>query len=575
MSRGFVEHAPDEGGGMTGAALIAEILRREGTEYLFCYPTTQIIEASAKAGIRPVLCRQERVGVGMADGYTRAKAGRANGVFACQRGPGIENAFPGIAQAYAENVPILVLPAATAESSDYLEKRPGWMGKGNRHFSAADVLKPVTKWAGRAHSVGEIPALMRRAYQAMRSGKGGPALVEVPHDVLEARFEGTLDYVPVPFMRSGADPHALREAARRLLEARTPIIWAGAGVLYSGASAALVELAELLPAPVMTTNPGKSAFPEDHPLSLGAGARSYPRHLVEQLRDADLVFAIGSSLTHTPFGPNIPPGKSIIQCTNDASDINKDYRVDHAVVGDAQLVLEALLEELRRQRGSASPARDAKRLGETVRNAKLAWLAEWAQHLDSDEIPINQYRVLREFQKRVDPAECIVTHDSGSPREQVLPFWQPTRPGGYLGWGKSTQLGYGLGIIMGAKMASPDRIGINFMGDAAIGMTGMDLETAARNRIGIITVVFNNSVMACERHVMGYSSEHYQAIDVGGNYAKLAEALNVAARRVERPEDLGDAIELALRTARANAPFLLEVIVKEGFDFSQYPLPGL
>ena len=128
---------------------------------------------------------------------------------------------------------------------------------------------------------------------------------------------------------------------------------------------------------------------------------------------------------------------------------------------------------------------------------------------------------------------------------------------------------------MGAKMASPDRIGINFMGDAAIGMTGMDLETAARNRIGIITVVFNNSVMACERHVMSYSSEHYQAIDVGGNYAKLAEALNVAARRVERPEDLGDAIELALRTARANAPFLLEVIVKEGFDFSQYPLPGL
>ncbi len=137
-----------------------------------------------------------------------------------------------------------------------------------------------------------------------------------------------------------------------------------------------------------------------------------------------------------------------------------------------------------------------------------------------------------------------------------------------MGWGKSTQLGYGLGIAMGAKLAAPDKVCINIMGDAAIGMTGMDLETAARNRIATLTIVLNNAVMAAERQVMETSIAKYDAIDVGGNYAKLAEALNVASARVDRVEHIRGALKEAVAHTKTGKPFLLEFVVKEGYDFT-------
>jgi acetolactate synthase-1/2/3 large subunit len=159
--------------------------------------------------------------------------------------------------------------------------------------------------------------------------------------------------------------------------------------------------------------------------------------------------------------------------------------------------------------------------------------------------------------------------------EQLIPFWEPTRPGSYIGWGKSTQLGYGLGLIMGAKLAAPDKLCVNIMGDAAIGMTGMDIETAARNRIAILTVVFNNGVMAAERDVLPLSTKKYGALTVSGNYAKVAEGLNVAATRIVKPGDIAPAIKDAVRVTESGAPFLLEIMVKEGYDFSRYELAGL
>jgi acetolactate synthase-1/2/3 large subunit len=550
---------------MNGAAVIAEILRREGTEFLSCYPRNPLIEACAELDIRPILCRQERIGVGLADGYTRIKRGRKNGVFAAQGGPGIENAFPGIAQAFSENVPLLVIPVGLPLARQYV--RPV--------FRAADVYRQVTKWSALAHSVQELPDLMRRAYQAMRSGKGAPVMVEVPDEVFQAEYKGELDYRPVPVQRVAPDPDAVREAVRMLLAAKSPVLWAGQGVLYAQASDWLVALAELVPAPVVTTNPGKSAIPENHALALGASTRSRPKMFTDFMAKADLVLAIGSSLTRTPFGPGVPPGKTIIHSTNDAGDINKEYRVDHAVIGDAALVLDALVAEAGRQKGRAGGGNALASLKEEIAASKQAWWAEWGKHLDSDEVPINQYRVIRDLMRTVDRDNVIITHDSGSPREQLLPFWETTAPGSYMGWGKSTQLGYGLGIIMGAKLAVPEKLCVNIMGDAAIGMTGMDIETAARNRIAILTIVFNNGVMAAERDVLPTSTKKYGALTVGGNYAKVAQGLNVASTRVEKPADIVPAIKEAVGVTEAGAPFLLEVVVKEGYDFSRYNLPGL
>ena len=549
---------------MNGAAVIAEILRREGTQFLPCYPRNPLIEACAALDIRPILCRQERVGVGLADGYTRIKRGKRNGVFAAQAGPGIENAFPGVAQAFSENVPLLVIPAGLPLARQYV--RPV--------FRAADVYRPVTKWSALAHSVQELPDLMRRAYHAMRSGKGGPVLVEIPAEVWEAEYEGELDYAAIQVQRAAPDPDAIKTAVRMLLKAKNPLLLAGQGVLYAEASDRLSALAELVPAPVVTTNPGKSAIPESHPLALGASTRSRPKMFTEFMAKADLVLAIGSSLTRTPFGPGVPAGKTIIHSTNDAADINKEYRVDHAVVGDAALVLDAVIAEVGRQKG-AGGANALAALKEEVAAAKKGWLAEWGKHLDSEEVPINQYRVIRDLMRTVDRDNVIITHDSGSPREQLIPFWETTAPGSYMGWGKSTQLGYGLGITMGAKLAAPNKLCVNIMGDAAIGMTGMDIETAARNRIAILTVVFNNGVMAAERDVLEISTKKYGALTVGGNYAKVAEGLNVAAMRVEKPAHIVPAIKEAVRVTESGAPFLLEIVVKEGYDFSRYPLAGL
>ena len=280
---------------MNGAALIAEILKREGTEFLSCYPRNPVIEPCAAIDIRPILCRQERVGVGIADGYTRIKRGKKNGVFAAQAGPGIENAFPGIAQAYSENVPLLIISGGLPLARQYV--RPD--------FRAADVYRAVTKWSALAHNVQELPDLMRRAYHAMRTGKAGPVLIEVPDEVFEAEFKGTLDYRPVPVQRAAPDPAPIKKAVEMLLAAKHPLLWAGQGVHYAEAGDRLAALAELLPAPVVATNPGKSAIPDSHPLALGGATRSRSKMFADFMNKSDVVMAIGSSLTdHQSSGPS-------------------------------------------------------------------------------------------------------------------------------------------------------------------------------------------------------------------------------------------------------------------------------
>jgi acetolactate synthase-1/2/3 large subunit len=548
---------------MNGADVVAEILKREGTEFLACYPRNPLIDACAKLDIRPILCRQERMGVGMADGFSRIRAGRQNGVFAAQHGPGIENAFAGVAQAYAENVPVLVIPAGFGADRQHIKPT----------FRAAEVYAPVTKYSVMASSVQELPHVMRRAYQAMRSGKPGPVLVEVPNPVFDATFEGTIDYKAVPVMRSAPDPASVKEAVKLLLAAKNPVIWAGQGVHYAQAGEKLAALAEMIPAPVCATNPGKSAIAENHPLSLGASTRSSQKGYYEFLNRADIVLAIGSSMTRTSFGPALPTGKRIIHSTNDASDINKDLPAELGLVGDAGLVIDALMEEIGRQKQGAHAAK-FNALKDEVAAIKKAWLEEWSKFLNSDEVPINQYRVVHEMLRTLDRDNVIITHDAGSPREQLLPFWETTRPHHYMGWGKSTQLGYGLGLAMGAKLASPKKMCINVMGDSSFGMSGMDIETASRNGIAILTVVFNNQVMACERHVLETSTAKFGALNVGGNYSKVAEGLNVAARRVEKPAEIAPALKEAVKTTDSGKPFLLEIVAKEGYDFSRYARGG-
>ena len=544
---------------MKGVEAIAQILKMEGTEFLACFPSQPLIEACATLGIRPIVCRQERIGMAIADGFSRTTNGRRIGVFAMQQGPGSENAFPGAAQAFADNVPLLLLPGGYATSRSFVSP----------DFSAIENYEHVTKWQAQVADVQRIPELMRRAFYQLRTGKGGPVLLEVPTNIWTADFEGKLDCVPVCGNRTAPDPHDVKGAARVLLGAKRPVIHAGQGIMYAEATEELQRLAELLQAPVMTTMSGKSAFPENHPLALGGASGAGPKPVFHFLKRADVVFGMGCSFTRTSYGQTISPDKVMVHSTNDATDVNKDYRVDHAVIGDAKLVLEALIEEIGSQTNGAGNRNDGDAATE-VKAVKREWLDDWMPQLTSNETPLNQYRVIWDLLHTVDRANTIITHDAGSPRDQLVPFWESVAPRTYMGWGKTTQLGYGLGIIMGAKLAEPDKVCINFMGDAAIGMVGMDIETAARNKIGILTIVSNNGSMAIERSGMPFAIEEYGSHTQGGDYRSVAKALGGWGVRVERPEELVPAFKDAIAVTKTGQPALIECITKENFDFSTY-----
>jgi acetolactate synthase-1/2/3 large subunit len=320
----------------------------------------------------------------------------------------------------------------------------------------------------------------------------------------------------------------------------------------------------------MTTMNGKSAFPEDHALALGSAGLSGTEMVDTVLRRADLILGVGTSFSLTPYTHPMPRGTRLIQVTSDPRDVGKDHTPFVALLGDAQLVLRQLCEALGR-RTTAASGRDA--LPREIAGTKRSWLERWRQRLEDDGVPIGPYRVVGELQRTLDRANAIVTHDSGSPRDQLLPFYEPRRPRGYLGWGKSTQLGYGYGLALGAKLAASDRLVVNVMGDAAFGMTGMDVETAARERIGVLTVLLNNSAMGGYEKVMPLATERHRAKYLTGDLTKVAQALGAHAERIERPAELATAIARGAKMAMEGRPVVLEIITREDTEKSTYFTP--
>jgi acetolactate synthase-1/2/3 large subunit len=328
----------------------------------------------------------------------------------------------------------------------------------------------------------------------------------------------------------------------------------------------LKALAELLAAPVTSSLGGKSAFNEDHPLSLGSGGLAISKPVRHFLDHADVILGIGCSFTETNFGVKMPKGPKIIHATLDPMHLNKDLRADLGLIGDAALTLDALLAELATLVGSP---RDPLPVAAEIASVRAPWLAEWMPKLTSDSAPLNPYRVLWDLQHTVDRDNTIITHDAGSPRDQISPFWKATTPLSYLGWGKTTQLGYGLGLAMGAKLAAPEKLCINVWGDAAIGFTGMDFETCVRERIPIMSVLLNNFSMAIELKVMPVSTEKYRSTDISGDYAAMARAFGGYGERVTEPAEIIPAIRRGIEKTEAGIPVLLEFITSKETNVSR------
>ena len=533
---------------MNGTEFVAQILKQEGVGEITCFPSNPLIEAVAQQGIRPIMFRHERGAVMAADGYSRMGDGERFGVVAMQNAAGAENSMGGLAQAYGDNIPILVLPGGYSLSQRQV--RP--------NFSAVENYRGVVKSVESIDSPAQIGDVMRRAFHALRSGRGGPVVVELTSDVCAQEVpEDKLHYHSPGATRQVPAASDIATAAEKLLAAERPMIWAGAGVLRSAASAALQELAELTGIPVFTTMEGKSAFDERHSLSLGAGsgATTGPAH--NWIVESDLVLGIGTSLSLNGYTQRVPTGKIVLHNTTAPGDINKDTPCDVALLGDARLTLEAMIAEIQDRLGGT--ARDSG-IAAAIAEARDAWMSDWTDVLLSDEEPLNTYRVIYEINSNIDHENSIITHDAGAPRDSIVPFLTATSPHSYIGWGKTTHLGFGIPLLIGAKLAKPERFCLNLMGDGAFGMSGMDIETSVRSGLPITTVLLDNGGMATYPGGFPTAREQFGVSHMTGNYAQIAEGMGAVGIRVTKVTEMGPAIQEARKLNADGKTVLIDVI---------------
>ncbi|MCP4386744.1 MAG: thiamine pyrophosphate-requiring protein, partial [Gammaproteobacteria bacterium] len=514
---------------MNGADLIAGILKKEGVEYIPAFPHSDIIDCGAKLGIVPLIVRQERHALHIADGYARMSGGRKICCTTVQYGPGSENAVGAVAQCYADNVPVLHMPGGYARADQGVAP----------NFNAARNMQQINKWCEMVYQVERIPQMMQNAFAMLKNGRPGPVTLEVPIDVFTEEVDPALLDAYKPQRRSApcADVAELAEIADLLLGANNPLIIAGQGILYAEAWDELLELAELTATPVISTLNGKSCFPENHPLSAGCAGGARPDGVNRALERADVYIGLATSFTSSDYITPFPrEGRRFVQLTNWEGDISKDYPVDLGVIGDAKPSIAALVDIIKNKTGGKGVERPE--VARRIADEKQAFIEKWLPALTSNETPINPYRVVWDLMNTVDRRKTILTHDAGSPRDQITPFYEAIVAHGYMGWGKTTQLGMGVGLMQGAKLANPDWNCVNIMGDAAIGMVGMDFETAVRLKLGTLTIVLKNSVMGGYTKYHPNAAEKYRIEELGGDYAAMAIAFGGYGEEVTDPAEI-------------------------------------
>lgn len=536
---------------------LARILKTEGIPWVSCYPTNHVNNALGEEGVPIVMMGEERFAVAVADAFSRVTCGKQIGVctvMANLNAAGIQMAYGAIAQAWEDSSPLLVIAEGVSQGASQ-----------HTHFDMATALGSVTKWVGKVDRADLIPDYVRRAFTHLRSGRPGPVLLIVPRDLGEYEEEEH-PYTPVKGWRSGPDPDDVTAAVSALLSAKSPLLHVGEGVYYADATTELKQFAELIQAPVLTTLKAKGAFPETHALSVGVRG-SHADHF---LRKSDVLFSIGSSLFPNRFSHAIPePGKkTIIQCTVDTLDINRSYETRHAVIGDAKLTLQALIEEVFR-RGGALKKPD---VVAEIKAAKQEFKAKFQPWLESNETPINPYRVLGDLIKVLDPKNSFVTADSGNTRDQTSTVYEAQIPRGHLGWGNVSTLGFSLAGAVGAKLAFPNRQSVLVTGDAGVCYMMGNFEAIARYKIGVTAIHINNG---------GYSgygqgfwgpghdpytwkvSDHDQAC-----MANMAKAVGFHAEDVTQPSEIIPALKRALDENAKGRPAFLEFIC------SHHPVHG-
>ncbi len=543
---------------MRVADTVVDILKTEGVKFVSTLPGDDILpifDALYQSGQIPlILTRHEQATVYMADGYARSSG--EVGVAMVTKGPGRCNAFTAIVNAFTDCVPLVVIFGHSSRKQ---------LAKGMlQEVPYLDAFQTIAKWTFSIPSPERVPEVFRRAFTLARSGRPGPVIIEIPQDISMAQAD-LAPYQKTRRVRFGPDPDDIDTLIELMRAAKRPLIYVGRGGLWSGATDALVKVAETYAIPVMATLPAKGAMPEDHPLCLGLGG--YPRAVYSTgasrkfAEDADLVIALGCSFRQHATSSWLPKPANVklVQVDVDPAELHKNYSADLVILSDIKLFLQALSQQGAQKLGAWRQGMLSDAV-EEIRDLKGQWLDSWKPRLTSDEIPINPYRACWDLAHCLDRRNTILLHDAGVTRAYVSHHYEALFPNGFIGFGGTSAMGWSTPAAMGAKLAHPDKTVVNITGDGSFGMTGMEIETAARNDIRTLTVILNNESLGASRETLHERFKgHEIGISLRGDYAAVARALGAYGERVEMPGEIQPAVRRALAHP---GPALLEIAVK-------------
>lgn len=546
---------------MTVAEAIIRFLQEEGVEVIFGYPGGAVIgfyDALYNSSLKHVLVRHEQGAAHAADGYARS-TGKI-GVCVATSGPGATNLVTGIATAYMDSIPLIAITGQVRTSA---------IGKDSfQEVDTRGITMPITKHNYLVTNPHEVLRIFKEAFYIANTGRKGPVLIDIPADVFAAKIEYSYpSKVELLGYRPNYEPHPLqiKRAVQLIKESERPIILAGGGVISSEASRELIKFAEKINTPVVTTLMGKGSIPEDHELYCGFIGMHGAAYANYAINDSDLIIAIGVRFSDRSTGKvdTFAPNAKIIHIDIDPAEIGKNVRPFVPIVADAKRALEKLIEVVEPK---LNPI-----WWEKIREWKEKYPLRY--RMDSSEIK-PQYVIERIYE--ITKGEAIVVTEVGQNQMWAAQYYKVKKPRQFITSGGLGTMGFGFPAAIGAQIGNRDKLVIDIAGDGSIQMNIQELATASSEKLPVKIFVLNNSCLGMVRQWQElFYNRRYACtlLDVAPNFEKLAEAYGAYGRRVEKIEELDEAIEWALNIN--SAPVIIDIKVKrEENVFPMIPAGG-